>query len=249
MSIYQDQINNTIKDFRDNNSNFKATYLYIKQHSVTGKLYFGKTIQNPEKYLGSGRYWKAHIKKHGEKHVINLWYCLFLEVEDIVEFAISFSYRENIVESDIWLNAMEETGLGVCKGSHHSEQHKRNIGLGGKGRKCSEETKERMRNKIITQEFRDKMSEIAKNRIITETRRKNIGLRGKKLSQEHKDKISTRKMGVKKGEETKAKMSAYAKTREFIKCSCLHCKKEFSLPNFTHHNNSVQRVDRLHTEF
>ena len=26
--------------------NFKPTYLYIKQHTVTGKLYFGKTTKD-----------------------------------------------------------------------------------------------------------------------------------------------------------------------------------------------------------
>ena len=37
---------------------FSPTYLYIKQHSVTGKLYFGKTSKPypyVENYLGSGK--------------------------------------------------------------------------------------------------------------------------------------------------------------------------------------------------
>lgn len=33
--------------------NFKPTFLYLKQHSVTGKLYFGKTVsKDPSKYKG-----------------------------------------------------------------------------------------------------------------------------------------------------------------------------------------------------
>jgi len=40
---------------------FQPTYLYIKQHTKTGKLYFGKTGNDPEKYLGSGTRWKRHL--------------------------------------------------------------------------------------------------------------------------------------------------------------------------------------------
>ena len=44
---------------------FKPTYLYIKQHSITGKLYLGKTTkQNLIKYTGSGKYWLRHLKVH-----------------------------------------------------------------------------------------------------------------------------------------------------------------------------------------
>lgn len=98
---------------------FKPTFLYIKQHTITGKLYFGKTIKNPEKYLGSGSYWCKHIKKHGKEHVVNLWYCLFYEEQDCKEFALNFSNQNNIVESIDWLNLMEENGIGCT--SHSQE--------------------------------------------------------------------------------------------------------------------------------
>ena len=40
-------------------------YLYVKQHSVTGLKYFGRTeCKNPFRYKGSGSYWKKHLKKH-----------------------------------------------------------------------------------------------------------------------------------------------------------------------------------------
>lgn len=90
---------------------FKPTYLYIKQHSVTGKLYFGKTFRDPEKYKGSGTHWLRHIKKHGKEHVVTLWYCLFYDKEELTKFAIQFSEQQNIVKSDDWLNLIEENGL------------------------------------------------------------------------------------------------------------------------------------------
>jgi hypothetical protein len=98
---------------------FRPTYLYIKQHSITGKLYFGKTFGTykgfTEKYQGSGTHWTRHIKKHGKEHVITLWYCLFLDKESINDFALSFCEMQNIGWSKPfnpdWLNEIPETGV------------------------------------------------------------------------------------------------------------------------------------------
>lgn len=91
-------------------STFKPTFLYIKQHSITGLLYFGKTTSNPEEYLGSGKYWLNHINKHGKEHVNNLWYCLFYDEQECKEFALSFSHQQNIIESKGWANLINENG-------------------------------------------------------------------------------------------------------------------------------------------
>lgn len=92
--------------------NFKPTRLYIKQHSITKKLYFGRTSKkDPYKYLGSGSYWTKHIKKHGIEHVKTLWCQLFFDEKSINEFAINFSQENNIVESDNWANIIVEDGL------------------------------------------------------------------------------------------------------------------------------------------
>ena len=106
---------------------FKPTFLYIKQHIVTGKLYFGKTVGNPEKYLGSGSYWKNHIKKHGKEHVVNLWYCLFYDKDDCTKFSLNFSEQNNIVASNEWANQALENGLDLRTGIKHSEVTKQKI--------------------------------------------------------------------------------------------------------------------------
>lgn len=99
---------------------FTPTYLYIKQHLVTGLLYFGKTIQNPEKYLGSGKHWVSHFKKHGKQHIVNLWYCLFLDEDSIKQFASTFSTTQNIVESKSWANLTPENGTdGGPRNNNH----------------------------------------------------------------------------------------------------------------------------------
>jgi hypothetical protein len=92
--------------------NFQPTYLYIKQHALTGKCYFGKTISNDVvKYTGSGKYWLRHIKIHGKEHVVTLWYDIFTNKDECTKFALEFSEKLNIVKSDQWLNLINENGL------------------------------------------------------------------------------------------------------------------------------------------
>lgn len=95
---------------------FAPTWLYVKQHRVTGLKYFGKTIRDPFKYNGSGRYWKQHIKIHG-KDIDTIWCELFDNEQHLVEFAEFFSKHYNIVNATdsfgkkIWANEIPENGL------------------------------------------------------------------------------------------------------------------------------------------
>lgn len=118
----------------------KPTYLYIKQHSITKKLYFGMTTKFHKdmlKYKGSGDYWNDHLKNHGKEHVETLWYSLFTEKEEIVKFALGCSDQWDIVkskdefENKIWANEIPENGLntGSSTGWKHSEQTKIKIGI------------------------------------------------------------------------------------------------------------------------
>jgi hypothetical protein len=92
-------------------STFKPTYLYIKQHSITGLKYFGKTTRNPLKYKGSGSYWKLHIKKHGIKFVETIWYKLFTDIDELSKYALQFSIDNNIIDSNEYANLIYENGL------------------------------------------------------------------------------------------------------------------------------------------
>lgn len=90
----------------------KPTCLYIKQHKITGLMYFGKTTKSDVvKYKGSGKYWIRHLNKHGY-NVETLWISeLFLDEALLIEFAEFFSETFNIVESDKWANIKPENGL------------------------------------------------------------------------------------------------------------------------------------------
>lgn len=99
---------------------FPTTYLYIKQHSVSGKMYFGKTMQDVDKYPGSGVYWTRHINKYGKDKVQTIWSKEFNNPTDIVTYALQFSIINNIVDSKKWANAMSENGLdGGFAGCKH----------------------------------------------------------------------------------------------------------------------------------
>lgn len=105
----------------------KPTYLYIKEHTKTGLKYFGKTYKHhPDDYLGSGKYWKKHIKKHGEEFVETTWCQLFTDEKELTEFAINFSQENNIVESDKWANLKNENGLDGGFDKHTKESNEKN---------------------------------------------------------------------------------------------------------------------------
>lgn len=102
----------------------RPTRLYIKQHSITGLKYFGKTISaNPYKYLGSGTRWLNHIRKHGIKFVETIWLSEpYTDAKLIGEIALKFSAENDIVNSAEWANLKFETGLeggnlNLCKES------------------------------------------------------------------------------------------------------------------------------------
>lgn len=135
-------------------NNFKPTYLYIKEHTVTGMLYFGKTSRSEkfllEKYNGSGRHWNNHLKKHGEKFVKTKWYKLFNTEDDCREFAEFFSELFEITESKKWANEKPETGVdggsNGRKGWNPSDKTREIWSLQRRGRKATYETKQKMSN-------------------------------------------------------------------------------------------------------
>lgn len=110
---------------------FKPTYLYIKQHNITGLKYFGKTVKsNVVKYKGSGTHWSRHLHKYGND-VTTVWFQLFTNREQLVEFATNFSITNNIVSSAEWANLKIEDGLwgGGVKGIklHRTAEHNQKI--------------------------------------------------------------------------------------------------------------------------
>lgn len=125
-------------------------YLYVKTHNNTGLKYLGKTTaKDPHKYPGSGVYWKNHLKVHG----INYSTKIIKECqskEEVKEWGLYYSTLWNIVTAKdkngkkLWANAIPETGEGG----------------GIKGKKHSEVTKEKFRNKVWTEKALANLKEI-----------------------------------------------------------------------------------------
>ncbi len=120
-------------------------YLYVKQHTVSGLKYFGRTIRkDPFKYKGSGTYWVNHYKKYGSNNIKTLEIWGFDSQKLCSEFALKFSKENNIVESEEWANQISENGESFFSGLKFSDNHKDKISESNKGKTVSLET----RNKI-----------------------------------------------------------------------------------------------------
>lgn len=121
----------------------KVTYLYLKKHNQTGLMYFGKTIKDPESYTGSGVYWTRHLEKHGND-VSTVWTKAFTDTRELNKYALEYSRKHNIVESNNYANLKEEDGLmGGATGL--TEQGRMIIKTTSKARRHTEETKQRIR--------------------------------------------------------------------------------------------------------
>jgi len=120
----------------------KPTYLYIKEHSITGMRYFGKTTKtDPYKYQGSGKHWQRHIKKHGKEYVKTTWVSEpFTDESRLVEFAMLMSEELDVVKSNKWANLKEENGLdgggdwSSMKGKKQTPEHLEKLSKVRKGR-------------------------------------------------------------------------------------------------------------------
>lgn len=109
----------------------KPTYLYIKEHSITGIRYFGKTTKSdPYKYKGSGKEWTNHIKIHGNKHIKTIWVSEpFTDESRLIEFATFMSEELDIVKSDKWANLIIENGIGgsANNGKTFTDEWRKNL--------------------------------------------------------------------------------------------------------------------------
>lgn len=86
-------------------------HLYVKEHNITGLKYLGQTKRNPETYLGSGTYWKRHLKEHGDD-VTTLVLGTFDNKADLEFFGRYYSKLLNVSSSKEWANLKEEAGDG-----------------------------------------------------------------------------------------------------------------------------------------
>lgn len=237
-----------------NVENFVPTWLYVKVHLITGMKYFGKTIKDPYKYKGSGKYWIAHMKRHG-RDVKTIFAKRFTDPHEMTKFAKIFSDDNRIASSDEWANLNEENGFDGAPVGHKphkfTDEQKEKISRSSKRAWANKEMRERIllaQKKSWTDERREKQSEYLRTIAWTDERRMSHKekLTGRKKSDETKKKlrkshskewgmkISVSLKGVKKSEEHKAKLRV-KKTR----CCRIEDKKEMAVSHFTRQDKSI----------
>lgn len=180
----------------------KEYCLYCHTNKINGKKYFGITCQKPRRRWQNGygyktKYFYNAIKKYGWgnfTHEVLIEGLSFdeakkLEVEHIKK------YHTCIYDDECW-------GYNATFG-----------GDGALGYKHSEETKEKLKNRVISEETRAKISktvsEVNKGRIVSEETKIKISkaMTGRKSSNETRRKISEAQIGRRLTEEWKHNIS------------------------------------------
>jgi hypothetical protein len=212
-----------------------SIYLYKKTHNKTGIMYLGKTEKDPFKYKGSGKVWKAHIKKHGYDVTTEIL-GVFSNLEDFRKEAIRISEELNIVNSPDWANLRLEEGDGgdTSKFIDYSLLN-RGKGLTYEERYGSEKAKE-LRN--IRKTSLGKNSSARKGKSLVELYGEERAAEITKANRtKHFGKISPHK------EETKLKISAARMGYKSPRFCCVICKKELGVNNFTQHQSTHSKKE------
>ena len=182
------------------------------EHNITGMKYFCKTtcIDRIQRYKGSGVAWAKHLAEHGKDITVGVL-GFYLDKQRCLDAAKKFSEENDIVASPLWANLIPETGMNGASFAGELNPFY--------GKKHTPETAERLRLQKIgksvnkgayrSPEHRAKLSVALKGRPNPKVAE---ALRGKKLSEETKNKISAAGKGRIVSEETKEKLrkAAYA---------------------------------------
>ena len=181
-------------------------YLMIKTHNKTGLKYLCKTEREDyEKYYGSGKYWRRHLKQHGYDITTEVIFSSN-NIEEFSNYCIQYSIEYDIIDSSEWANLIIETGKDGILGYKHTDESKKLI---------SEASKNKSYN--LSNETKLKISNSLKGRPMA------CSPKGKRKSKEHIDNMSSAMRGIPKnfsevGLES-MKNSVSARQKILYKCS------------------------------
>ena len=131
----------------------KRHFLLLKEHKITGLKYLcyhNGTRENCFKYNGSGKYWTAHLKKHGYKIST-----IILETKDtkeeLIEYGLKYSKLWDVVNSKNYANLINEDCNSTSEPLQRIDvREKRNKAFRERIRLYGQTEKEKERNKIAT---------------------------------------------------------------------------------------------------
>jgi len=184
-------------------------YLYLKKHNKTNKKYLGKTVQNPHKYLGSGTYWKEHLRRYGEDVSTEILFQTESN-EELKEKAIYYSELWDVANNAEFANTVPEAGDGGDTSKSPAYQKYLNEIQRNPNSDVNKKNRERMKknNPMHRPETVERVFSEQNNR------KRAMAKVGKELSWDHKRSISEAIkaknlkpwLGRKHSEETKLKM-------------------------------------------
>ena len=191
---------------------------YYENHHIVMKSMGGKDVSDNLVMLTAREHFIAHwllwriLRNRESAHA---FFCMYnWRVKEKRIFS-SIAYEEAIVAKRN-IPISEETRKKLSDaGKNKSKESRNRISERHKGKKLSEEHKEKMSIARLnsSDEYKKKLSDAAKN--ITDEHREKISksLKGREFTEDHKKNITKGQLGRKLSDETKAKISASSKNR------------------------------------
>lgn len=87
----------------------RPVHLYVKTHRKTGLKYFGRTVEDPFVYKGSGAYWTRHIERYSND-VSTVVVGTYEDEGELRSCARNFSAVNEVATSTDWANLLPEDG-------------------------------------------------------------------------------------------------------------------------------------------
>jgi hypothetical protein len=186
-------------------------YIYKMTHPETGEFYIGRRTSNKKpsediSYRGSSITWYKNLNKV----IINEILIKEILVENLESQEelneIEIKWISENIKNPLCMNA-HIPNVGFYTSGPMSEHSKKKMSIASKGKRKSEEHCKNIKERIISEETRNKMSK-SKLNMSDETKKKlSESQKGRKPTIETRKKLSESKIGHTVSEETRLKMS------------------------------------------
>ena len=171
--------------------------IYKTINLVNEKIYIGYDTREDPEYYGSGLVFKHALKKYGKANFRKETIDFTDDFEELCEKEIFWIKFYNAKDSKIGYN-ISDGGAAGHAGCNHSEETKQKMSVAAKGKSKSEEYIREMSIRMSDGRmmgknhpmFGRKHSEEAKRRMSLAQKGKSSNMKGKRLSEETKQKIS-----------------------------------------------------------
>lgn len=211
-NIYTERHHIIPKSLGGDNSKSNLVKLTAREHFLCHWLLTKMTTNHDKIKMMSGLWMMSNIKnEHHQRYIINSRTYENIRISTAKEFSknltgrklseetkrkISQTRKEKIKSGEIKVNEDKEKYKIISekrKGKKHSDQTKQKIGNSHRGKIISEQQKEYLSKlntgKSVSDETRNKLSSTIKEQYATGKRKPVAGMKGKKLSEESKEKM------------------------------------------------------------